>query len=351
MDQSDDRIESSRRALTVIGAPLEDGAGVAGTVMGPAALRTAGLIRTLRDLGNEVDDRGDLRLEERVPEPVLMAGSARNIASVAGWARMLRRETYAAMKNGRVPIVLGGDHSLSIGSVSGVLQYCAEAGRTLFVLWLDAHADFNTPATSPSGNLHGMSAAWLCGEPGLPVSEEPRVTLDPKNLHLFGVRAVDRGERDLLHARGVDIVDMRQLDEFGASVLMRRIIDEARRRNGLIHVSLDVDFLDPQLAPGPEPRCRAAPRSARRIWSWRCCTIAEWSARSTWSSSIRSSTSAAGARCCWSISWRACSAARSSNGRHRPTCLQTLPAHDVRRDRHDRAFRSWISGMYPSFSF
>ena len=185
-----------------------------------------------------------------MPEPLLLAGSARNIASVAGWARMLRRETYAAMKNGRIPIVLGGDHSLSIGSVSGVLQYCAEAGRTLFVLWLDAHADFNTPATSPSGNLHGMSAAWLCGEPGLPISEEPRATLDPKNLHLFGVRAVDRGERDLLQARGVNIVDMRQLDEFGTSVLMRRIIGEARGRNGLIHVSLDVDFLDPQLAPG-----------------------------------------------------------------------------------------------------
>jgi hypothetical protein len=146
--------------------------------------------------------------------------------------------------------VLGGDHRLSIDSVSGVLQYCAEVGRTLFVLWLDAHADFNTPATSPSGNLHGISAAWLCGEPGLPISEEPRVTLDPKNLHLFGVRAVDRGERDLLQSRGVNIVDMRQLDEFGAAVLMRRIIDEAGRRNGLIHVSLDVDFLDPQLAPG-----------------------------------------------------------------------------------------------------
>jgi arginase len=251
MDGSDQRSESPARILAVIGAPIEDAErALPGTVMGPAALRTAGLIRTLRDLGNEVDDRGDLRLEERVPEPVLMAGSARNIASVAGWARMLRRETYAAMKNGRVPIVLGGDHSLSIGSVSGVLQYCAEAGRTLFVLWLDAHADFNTPATSPSGNLHGMSAAWLCGEPGLPISEEPRAILDPKNLHLFGVRAVDRGERDLLQARGVNIVDMRQLDEFGASVLMRRIIDAARGRNGLIHVSLDVDFLDPQLAPG-----------------------------------------------------------------------------------------------------
>ena len=163
---------ADQRVLSIIGAPIEDGTSVPGTVMGPAALRTAGLIRTLRELGHEVEDHGDLRLEERGPEPALAAGSARNIASVAGWARLLRRATYTAMKNGRVPIVLGGDHSLSIGSVSGVLQYCAEAGRAPFVLWLDAHADFNTPATSPSGNLHGMSAAWLCGEPGLPLLDD-----------------------------------------------------------------------------------------------------------------------------------------------------------------------------------
>jgi arginase len=242
---------ADQRILSIIGAPIEDGTSVPGTVMGPAALRTAGLIRTLRELGHEVEDSGDLRLEERGPEPALASGSARNIASVAGWARLLRRATYTAMRNGRVPIVLGGDHSLSIGSVSGVLQYCAETGRAPFVLWLDAHADFNTPATSPSGNLHGMSAAWLCGEPGLPLLDDaPRQTLDPRNLHPFGVRAIDRGERELLHARGVDVVDMRRLDEFGASVLMRRIIKEVESRNGLLHVSLDVDFLDPQLAPG-----------------------------------------------------------------------------------------------------
>ena len=242
---------ADQRVLSIIGAPVEDGTSVPGTIMGPAALRTAGLIGTLRELGHEVEDNGDLRLEGRGPEPVLVAGSARNIASVAGWARLLRRATYTAMQNGRVPIVLGGDHSLSIGSVSGVLQYCAETGRTPFVLWLDAHADFNTPATSPSGNLHGMSAAWLCGEPGLPLLDDaPHQTLDPKNLHPFGVRAIDRGERELLHARGVDVVDMRRLDEFGASVLMRRIIEEVESSNGLLHVSLDVDFLDPQLAPG-----------------------------------------------------------------------------------------------------
>jgi len=249
MDGSDKR--KARSILSVIGAPLEDGAGVPGTIMGPAALRTAGLIRALRDLGHQVDDQGDLKPPQAIAEPATSPGGARNLARVAGWARLLRHETYTTMKNGGVPIVLGGDHSLSIGSVGGIARYCAEAGRELFVLWLDAHADFNTPATSPSGNLHGMVAAWLCGEPGLEILEsEPHARLSPKNLHLFGVRAVDRGERELLHARGVNIVDMRQLDEFGACVLMRRIIDQVCQRNGLLHVSLDVDFLDPQLAPG-----------------------------------------------------------------------------------------------------
>jgi arginase len=243
---------SGPRVLSVIGAPIEDGAGLPGTIMGPAALRTGGLIKVLRDLGHHVDSDRDLIVPGETAGPALMAGSVRNLASVSGWARLLCRETYAAMKNDSVPIVLGGDHSLSIGSVSGVARYCAEIGRELFVLWLDAHADFNTPATSPSGNMHGMSAAWLCGEPGLGdiFRDEPHGFVDPKNLFLFGVRAIDSGERELLHARGVNVVDMRLLDEFGASVLMRRIIAQVKERNGLLHVSLDVDFLDPQLAPG-----------------------------------------------------------------------------------------------------
>jgi arginase len=251
MDGSDNR-KGQTSVLTVIGAPVEDGAGVPGTIMGPAALRTAGLIRTLCDLGHEVDDRGDLKLPGGTPEPVVIAGSLRNLESVAGWARLLCRETYTAMKSGRVPIVIGGDHCLSIGSVSGVARYCAEIGRELFVLWLDAHADFNTPATSPSGNMHGMSAAALCGEPGLDglFGNEPHGSVDPNNLCIFGVRAIDRGERELLDLRGIDVVDMRLLDEFGASALMRRFIERVRDRNGLLHVSLDVDFLDPTLAPG-----------------------------------------------------------------------------------------------------
>ena len=156
------------------------------------------------------------------------------------------------MRSGRTPIVLGGDHSLAMGSIGGVARHAAEAGRELFVLWLDAHSDFNTPLTSPSGNMHGMAAAMLCREPGFEgvFGDEPHGFIEPGRLHLFGIRSIDSGERRLLQDRGVDVVDMRMLDEHGFAVSIRRIIDRVRARDGLLHVSLDVDFLDPTIAPG-----------------------------------------------------------------------------------------------------
>ncbi len=148
--------------------------------------------------------------------------------------------------------MLGGDHSLAMGSIGGVARHAAEAGRELFVLWLDAHSDFNTPLTSPSGNMHGMSLAMLCREPGLEgvLGDEPHGFIEPSRLHLFGIRSIDSGERGLLRDRGVDVVDMRMLDEHGFAVSIRRIIERVRARDGLLHVSLDVDFLDPTIAPG-----------------------------------------------------------------------------------------------------
>lgn len=238
--------------LAIIGAPIEDGAGVPGAVMGPAMLRTAGLTRVLAELGCRIEDRGDLALSGPLPEVAAPKGAARNFQRVAAWSRLVCRETYGALRAGLLPIVIGGDHSLSMGSVSAVARFAQEAGRELFVLWLDAHSDFNTPQTSPSGNMHGMSAALLCREPGLEgvLGDEPCGFVDPRNLHLFGIRSIDSGERKLLRARGVDVIDMRLLDEFGAAVLIRRVIERVQARNGLLHVSLDVDFLDPSLAPG-----------------------------------------------------------------------------------------------------
>ena len=240
------------RAITILGAPVEAGASVPGAAMGPAMLRTAGIVTTLRDLGLDVEDRGDLAPSPSLAHATAPEGKAHRFAEVAAWARLLANETYAVARSGRTPIVLGGDHSLAMGSIAGIARFAAEAGRELFVLWLDAHSDFNTPLTSPSGNMHGMSLAMLCQEPGLEAvfGSEPHGFVDPARLHLFGIRSIDTGERRLLQNRGVDVVDMRRLDEDGFAVSIRRIIDRVRARNGLLHVSLDVDFLDPAIAPG-----------------------------------------------------------------------------------------------------
>jgi arginase len=241
-----------RQAITILGAPVEAGAGVLGAAMGPAMLRTAGIVKTLRDLGHDVEDRGDLAIADPLARLDTPEGNAHRFAEVAAWTRLLARETYAIARSGRTPIVLGGDHSLAMGSISGVARHAAEIGREFFVLWLDAHSDFNTPLTSPSGNMHGMSLAMLSREPGLEgvFGDEPHGFVDPGRLHLFGIRSIDSGERRLLQDRGVDVVDMRRLDEDGFAVAIRRIIDRVRARNGLLHVSLDVDFLDPAIAPG-----------------------------------------------------------------------------------------------------
>ncbi|HEY0572310.1 MAG TPA: arginase [Enterovirga sp.] len=238
----------------IIGAPVEAGAGRRGCIMGPAALRTAGLVGALEDLDFAVEDLGDVAPSR--PLPAIDAAdplwTAKRPDEIAGWTRVLSGRCYDVIRTGAIPIVLGGDHSLAMGSVNGMARHARDLGRPLCVLWLDAHADFNTPVTSPSGNMHGMSAAFLCGEPGLEgvIGEEERVTIDPAHLHLFGLRSIDRAERDLLRRRGIDVVDMRMIDEFGVLVPLRRVLDAVAAAGALLHVSLDVDFLEPAIAPG-----------------------------------------------------------------------------------------------------
>ena len=240
--------------IALIGAPIGVGAGIAGCAMGPAALRTVDLAGALAALGHRVVDRGDIGAA-----PISSDGNdapadshARNFREIAAFARALHLQTRDALAKGQFPLAMGGDHSLSMGSVSGVARHCAEIGRELFVLWLDAHADFNTPRTSPSGNMHGMSLAMLVGEPGLDgvLAQHRRTLVKPGNVHLFGVRSLDKEERLLLAARGIHIDDMRQIDEYGVSHLIQQIIEEVELSGGLLHVSLDVDFLDPSVAPG-----------------------------------------------------------------------------------------------------
>jgi arginase len=164
----------------------------------------------------------------------------------------LSARAYQLAHSGVIPIFLGGDHSLSMGSVNGVARHCRDTGRELFVLWLDAHADYNTPATTITANMHGMSAAFLCGEPGLDglLGQEPRASIGSTQLELFGTRSLDKAENDLLRHRRISVADMRQIDEFGVGILIRRVIDKVKARQGVLHVSFDVDFLDPDVAPG-----------------------------------------------------------------------------------------------------
>jgi arginase len=220
--------------------------------MGPAALRTAGLVTLLGSLGLDVTDCGDLRMDDVAELADLPPENTKHYREIQRWVRALSRRSYEFARSGAVPIFLGGDHTLSMGSVNGLARYWHEIGREFFVLWLDAHADYNTPATTLSGNMHGMSAAFLCGEPGLDnlLGDEPRTPLAPERLELFGIRSVDRPERDLLRQRHINITDMRAVDEFGVGVLIGRVIDRVRTRNGVLHVSFDVDFLDPCTAPG-----------------------------------------------------------------------------------------------------
>ena len=240
------------KKIAVLGAPIEIGASQRGTLMGPAAMRTAGLLTLFEGLGFEVRDEGDLAIGEVAELTDAPPANARHYREIQRWIRTLSARAFALARSGAIPIFLGGDHSLSMGSVNGVARHWREMGRELFVLWLDAHADYNTPATTLSGNMHGMSAAFLCGEPGLDglLGEEPRAPIAPAQLELFGTRSIDKLEKDLLRDRRVSVADMRQIDEFGVGVLIRRVIDKVQARRGVLHVSFDVDFLDPGLAPG-----------------------------------------------------------------------------------------------------
>jgi arginase len=240
------------RRIAMLGAPIEIGASQRGTLMGPAALRTAGLLTLLDGLGFEVKDYGDLSIGDVADLVDAPPDNARHYREIQRWTRALSARAYELARSGTIPIFLGGDHSLSMGSVNGMARHWHEIGRELFVVWLDAHADYNTPATTLSGNMHGMSAAFLCGEPGLDglLGGEPRASINPDRLELFGVRSIDKLEKDLLRHRRISVADMRQIDEFGVGVLIRRVIDKVQARDGVLHVSFDVDFLDPGLAPG-----------------------------------------------------------------------------------------------------
>ena len=238
--------------VALLGVPVDIGASQRGTLMGPDALRTAGIAPVLERLGLAVEDHGNIALDANSRGSDVPPANVNNYRDIQSWVRALSPRAYALARSGAVPIFMGGDHSLSMGSINGVARHWHEQKRELFVLWLDAHADYNTPATTISANMHGMSAAFLCGEPGLDglLGDEPRAALTPHHLELFGTHSIDPLEKQLVRERGIAIANMRDIDEFGVGVLIRRTIDRVKERNGVLHVSFDVDMLDPMVAPG-----------------------------------------------------------------------------------------------------
>ncbi|MBS0557716.1 MAG: arginase [Proteobacteria bacterium] len=236
-------------SISLIGAPTDIGASDRGASMGPEALRVAGIAEALVARGLDVADRGNVfgPLNPWLPP----SSGYRHLSQVVEWNREVLRAVAAELAQKRLPILLGGDHCLAIGSITAVANHCRKAGKALRVLWLDAHADFNTSKITPSGNIHGMPVACLCGLGPRELIElgGTAPAIEPGWIRQIGIRSVDVDEKRLVHDQGLAVYDMRHIDEVG----MRRTMEAALAdmdANTHLHVSFDVDFLDPDIAPG-----------------------------------------------------------------------------------------------------
>ena len=249
------------KSVSLIGAPTDIGAGTRGASMGPEALRVAGIHEAIAQFGLSVRDCGNL---QGPANPWLPAVNGfRHLPEVVQWNRLVHDAMWAELQAGHLPVMLGGDHSLGIGSISAVSRHCRAHGKNLRVLWFDAHADFNTATLTPSGNIHGMPVACLCGRGPQALVEiggysAVRPALNPKDLRQIGIRSVDAGEKKLVHDMGIEVFDMRYIDEMGMRHAMSQALLQLDDTTHL-HVSLDVDFLDPDIAPGVGTTVRGGP--------------------------------------------------------------------------------------------
>ena len=244
--------------IRLIGAPTDVGAGSRGASMGPEALRVAGLQAVLQNNGLTVRDSGNVSGPGNPWQPPV--AGYRHLAEVVAWNQTVYEAVYAALAAGDLPLLMGGDHCLGIGSVSAVARHCRDSGRKLRVLWLDAHADFNTSSLTPTGNLHGMPVAVLCGQGPQALTHLSGTcpALLPSAVRQIGIRSVDAGEKQLLSDMQLEVFDMRHIDEMGMRSTMQAALAGLDADTHL-HVSFDVDFLDPGVAPGVATTVRGGP--------------------------------------------------------------------------------------------
>jgi arginase len=232
----------------LIGVPLQIGAGQLGCEMGPSALRVAGLKEALEGLGHEVSDLSNVNPgtfnEIEHPNAVV-----HHLGETAAWTKVLTEIAYRESQDG-MPIFMGGDHAMAAGTVAGIAKRAKEIGRPLFVLWLDAHTDYHTLESTDSGNLHGTPVAYYSGCDGFePYFPKLAARVEPQNICMIGIRSVDPAERAAIKDSGITVHDMRSIDEHGIGPLLRAFLARVEAANGLLHVSFDVDFLDPSIAP------------------------------------------------------------------------------------------------------
>jgi len=242
---------ATRRAVSVLGVPLGYGASMAGVDIGPSALRVARLTQRIARLGYEVQDLGDLQLIRPKSEPAL-AEKLKYVREISSACEQLSEKVRAILESNELPLILGGDHSIAIGSLAGVSSYCRAREQSVGLIWFDAHADMNTPETTPSGNIHGMPLAVLLGYGAPQLTEvggfSPK--LDPEFCAHVGARDIDPGERELIKKLGIRFFTMREIDERGMAACMDEAIAIASKASGGYAVTFDVDALDPGDAPG-----------------------------------------------------------------------------------------------------
>ncbi|SFK00863.1 arginase [Pseudovibrio ascidiaceicola] len=238
-----------KNTVVLVGAPVQTGTNIQGCLMGPDALRTAGLQDSLEALGYSVIDRGNI-LPEASRDRVHSNSAVHHLSETISWTEKLHDVALAEIREGHLPVFLGGDHSMAAGTVSGIARAAAEAGEEQFVLWLDAHPDFHNLSTTTSGNLHGTPAAYFCGLSGFEgYYPELNTTIKPENICMMGLRSVDNAERAALQKTGIETYDMRRIDENGVVKPINEFLERVKAANGRLHLSFDVDFLDPDIAP------------------------------------------------------------------------------------------------------
>jgi arginase len=218
-----------------------------GCLMGPDAYRTAGLAEAITAMGHSVTDIGNVA-PDWLDVPPAKNPAIHALAENVGWTTALARTAREQAPKG-MPIFMGGDHALALGTVAGMAAHHASEGRPFFVLWLDAHSDIHTPMTTDSGNLHGTPVGYVTGRPGFEAFPPLEASVDPANVCMIGLRSVDGPEHEMLQEMEIDVVDMRLIDETGIRVPLAAFLERVEAANGVLHVSLDVDFLDPSVAP------------------------------------------------------------------------------------------------------